>query len=235
MRPASRRMAYLEYDGVKIRRQPPIRLEWCTTPDAKRVGAPCGRATPWGCEGQFEACPHCLFTYCPLHLEAHRDRLAVPPNAWKTVFQWLCAQADAIANEEGKKGSLWVPPSTPQRITAFEVAGVPVDPSPPIRIDYCQVPITKNVDLPCGHPAATCTSGSKPCPGCLFTYCAYHHERHRRYMVLPHHVWESVVRQFRAGMLRVAQARGRGLVKVRSPPLRRGEPTRRKAIKEVQA
>jgi hypothetical protein len=147
----------------------------------------------------------------------HMDMQAVPPNAWQTVYGWLGRQAMGVESPDGRMGTLHVARSHRVAITTFMIAGRTFDDRPPARIDVHLVPTTKNANLPCGHPAKTCKTGSTECEICRFTFCDYHSPRHVRTLVLPWPTWKDIITQFRQQMRKCAK-RGKGLVKVRSPP-----------------
>jgi hypothetical protein len=79
---------HLVVEGVVLRRQPPIIIEWCKTPESANVRSPCGHAART-CVGASQACDRCGFTYCQAHFGPHIRRDVAPRDAWQTMVRKL--------------------------------------------------------------------------------------------------------------------------------------------------
>ncbi len=199
--PARRRMDTLIVDGRRIRRQPPWRIEYCLPPTAP-AGNNC--AYPYGkCSGESSLCLLCGRNACQRHAEAHTFGLTVPPDAWRSTFaamQQACAESDA-----GRR--------------LFR-RGLPDGHGPVVRVSVCRAPTSRNVDLPCGYPAATCQGTAATCTRCLHNFCQRHLAQHQSAFWWPRSSWLALLEAYRRGLAACAAANGKTLVKARAPPLK---------------
>ena len=195
-----------------IRKQPPVRIQYCEVPAQVPASDACGGGV---CPEPTELCPRCLFPHCARHMVSHIQGLSVPPDSWKTLRRRIWARAKQVAPDATFNGSLFVKGPN-RRLTETRLGDVLVDKRPPVRIEACAPPSSGFVNKPCVHQNAACKGAPVKCDRCHFTHCAKHAAAHIKNLALPRRIWRrietSYVRQLDATVVRPRLA-----VKVYSP------------------
>jgi hypothetical protein len=206
------RRVNLTRHGVLLRRQPPVRVVYCQAPAFSLVVCSLCLGPP------SATCALCRFAYCASCLERHQERRSVPPQAWQGVARQLRAQ---LLKATGLPVTHRFRLDYRRPMFFLEVEGRRVHDAPPVRIAFCRVPATCNIEASCGHRAKTCTAGQTECPDCRFPYCDRHYPTHRYQTVAARPVWQPVIEQLERQLEACVLARGKSLIRLRVPPLPR--------------
>lgn len=100
------------YDGMVLRRQPPVPVVYCCVPISGRASWPCGHRSA-KCHGGSQQCDACGYRYCQHHFDVHVRRFYVPVDTWRAFRRGFHAAVQAIV-EGGNR-------STPIRLPKPEV------------------------------------------------------------------------------------------------------------------
>lgn len=195
-----KRRDVLNVKGRRIRRQPPVWLEYCWPAGDVTTQNPCQARTST-CYGEPVQCERCGAGLCDHHLQLHSRGAALPPDAWTRCATKMVAQL--------RDRTLPYIARTPEANA----------PAPWVWIQHCKTPRTGKINAVCGHQAATCKGNPQECPRCRFPYCERHLPRHIRGLWWPKMQWEGIVYEFQAKMAWVA-VRGKGNVRIRQATVR---------------